>query len=247
MSFYSDTTLWGSKSNSFKHIIMDTCFKVFSAYLMDGIAFLFTPARFLLQKDVHSLGSSVAYMSPGHLSLWPHDPSEQPFPWHWPILLNSFFPVLIVKGFQISTFTCRVTIMFFCSCPCRKIPWINIYAQVQHDKEQEMIGSVSQSENAPKITLSDFTEPEELLDKELDSRVIGMCAVSSVLWTLGQPTHLACSSESTRTGYSDINVFENFPTTPGPCEIGRIFPLKSRSRARKRWDRLSITVGLFLL
>lgn len=39
-----------------------------------------------------------------------------------------------------------------------------------------MIGSVSQSENAPKITLSDFTEPEELLDKELDSRVIGTCA-----------------------------------------------------------------------
>ena len=39
-----------------------------------------------------------------------------------------------------------------------------------------MIGSVSQSENAPKITLSDFTEPEELLDKELDTRVIGMCA-----------------------------------------------------------------------
>uniref|UniRef100_A0A7N5KQA9 Sortilin related VPS10 domain containing receptor 3 n=1 Tax=Ailuropoda melanoleuca TaxID=9646 RepID=A0A7N5KQA9_AILME len=56
----------------------------------------------------------------------------------------------------------------------RKIPWINIYAQVQHDKEQEMIGSVSQSENAPKITLSDFTEPEELLDKELDTRVIGI-------------------------------------------------------------------------
>lgn len=39
-----------------------------------------------------------------------------------------------------------------------------------------MIGSVSQSENTPKITLSDFTEPEELLDKELDTRVIGMCA-----------------------------------------------------------------------
>uniref|UniRef100_F7ETM3 VPS10 domain-containing receptor SorCS3 n=2 Tax=Ornithorhynchus anatinus TaxID=9258 RepID=F7ETM3_ORNAN len=58
----------------------------------------------------------------------------------------------------------------------RKIPWINIYAQVQHDKEQEMIGSVSQSENAPKITLSDFTDPEELLDKELDTRVIGSIA-----------------------------------------------------------------------
>lgn len=56
---------------------------------------------------------------------------------------------------------------------CRKIPWINIYAQVQHDKEQEMIGSVSQSENAPKITLSEFTDPEELMDKELDTRVMG--------------------------------------------------------------------------
>ncbi|POI22309.1 hypothetical protein CIB84_013944, partial [Bambusicola thoracicus] len=54
-----------------------------------------------------------------------------------------------------------------------KIPWINIYAQVQHDKEQEMIGSVSQSENAPKITLSEFTDPEELMDKELDTRVMG--------------------------------------------------------------------------
>nr|XP_014347387.1 PREDICTED: VPS10 domain-containing receptor SorCS3 [Latimeria chalumnae] len=55
----------------------------------------------------------------------------------------------------------------------RKIPWINIYAEVQHEKEQEMIGSVSQSENTPKITLSDFTGPEELLDQELDTRVIG--------------------------------------------------------------------------
>lgn len=54
----------------------------------------------------------------------------------------------------------------------RKIPWINIYAQVQHDKEQEMIGSVSQNDNAPKISLSNFTE-EELADKELDTRVIG--------------------------------------------------------------------------
>ncbi|CAI9578104.1 unnamed protein product [Staurois parvus] len=50
----------------------------------------------------------------------------------------------------------------------RKIPWINIYAQVQHDKEQEMIGSVSQNDNAPKISLSNFTE-EELADKELDT------------------------------------------------------------------------------
>ncbi|XP_024064621.2 VPS10 domain-containing receptor SorCS3 [Terrapene carolina triunguis] len=55
----------------------------------------------------------------------------------------------------------------------RKIPWVNIYAQVQHDKEQEMIGSVSQSESAPKIALTEFTDPEELMEKELDTRVIG--------------------------------------------------------------------------
>nr|XP_020644639.1 VPS10 domain-containing receptor SorCS3 [Pogona vitticeps] len=61
----------------------------------------------------------------------------------------------------------------------RKIPWINIYAQVQHDKEQEMIGSVSQSENAPKITLGEFTDPEELMDKELDTRVLGSISTIS--------------------------------------------------------------------
>lgn len=54
-----------------------------------------------------------------------------------------------------------------------------------------MIGSVSQSENAPKITLSDFTEPEELLDKELDTRVIGMCA---------GPTQLLCPLPSKPSG-----------------------------------------------
>ncbi|KAI6066434.1 VPS10 domain-containing receptor SorCS3 [Aix galericulata] len=66
----------------------------------------------------------------------------------------------------------------------RKIPWINIYAQVQHDKEQEMIGSVSQSENAPKITLSEFTDPEELMDKELDTRVmVSSYTDSSMCWS----------------------------------------------------------------
>ncbi|XP_007441760.1 VPS10 domain-containing receptor SorCS3-like, partial [Python bivittatus] len=61
----------------------------------------------------------------------------------------------------------------------RKIPWINIYAQVQHDKEQEMIGSVSQNENTPKITLSEFTDPEELMDKELDTQAIGSISTIS--------------------------------------------------------------------
>lgn len=54
-----------------------------------------------------------------------------------------------------------------------------------------MIGSVSQSENAPKITLSDFTEPEELLDKELDTRVIGMCACATTVKVLCPPNSLS--------------------------------------------------------
>lgn len=53
----------------------------------------------------------------------------------------------------------------------RKIPWINIYAEVNQEKEQEMIGSVGQGDNTPKITLSEFATSKELMEKELDARV----------------------------------------------------------------------------
>ncbi|XP_041839727.1 LOW QUALITY PROTEIN: VPS10 domain-containing receptor SorCS3 [Melanotaenia boesemani] len=53
----------------------------------------------------------------------------------------------------------------------RKIPWINIYAEVNQEKEQEMIGSVGQGDSTPKITLSEFTTSKELMEKELDARV----------------------------------------------------------------------------
>ncbi|XP_061763847.1 VPS10 domain-containing receptor SorCS3 [Nerophis ophidion] len=53
----------------------------------------------------------------------------------------------------------------------RKIPWINIYAEVNQEKEQEMISSVGQGDNAAKITLSEFSSSKELMDKELDARV----------------------------------------------------------------------------
>ncbi|XP_041123458.1 VPS10 domain-containing receptor SorCS3-like [Polyodon spathula] len=53
----------------------------------------------------------------------------------------------------------------------RKIPWINIFAEVNHEKEQEMIGSVS--ETTPTIILSEFTSREQQLEKELETRVIG--------------------------------------------------------------------------
>ncbi|MFT7807145.1 VPS10 domain-containing receptor SorCS3-like [Arapaima gigas] len=65
----------------------------------------------------------------------------------------------------------------------RKIPWINIYAEVNQEKEQEMIGSVSQSESTPKITLSEFSTAKELKEKELDARIKG---------------GMGCVSESTR-------------------------------------------------
>ncbi|KAL2086732.1 hypothetical protein ACEWY4_017791 [Coilia grayii] len=53
----------------------------------------------------------------------------------------------------------------------RKIPWINIDAEVNHEKEQEMINTVGQSEAAPKITLSEFPTQKEMMEKELECRL----------------------------------------------------------------------------
>ncbi|KAL7845706.1 hypothetical protein AOLI_G00238980 [Acnodon oligacanthus] len=54
----------------------------------------------------------------------------------------------------------------------RKIPWLNIYAEVNHEKEQEMIGTVGQNDaTTPKITLSEFSSSKELMEKELEVRV----------------------------------------------------------------------------
>lgn len=53
----------------------------------------------------------------------------------------------------------------------RKIPWINIYTDGSQEKEQEMIGSVSQGDSTSKITLSEFSSSKELMEKELESRV----------------------------------------------------------------------------
>ncbi|XP_051561251.1 VPS10 domain-containing receptor SorCS3-like [Myxocyprinus asiaticus] len=52
----------------------------------------------------------------------------------------------------------------------RKIPWINIYAEVNHEKEQEMISTVGQNDATPKIALSEFSTQKELMDKELEAR-----------------------------------------------------------------------------
>ncbi|XP_051559211.1 VPS10 domain-containing receptor SorCS3 [Myxocyprinus asiaticus] len=61
----------------------------------------------------------------------------------------------------------------------RKIPWINIYAEVNHEKEQEMISTVGQNNTTPKITLSEFSTQKELMEKELEAHakrgVINTC------------------------------------------------------------------------
>ena len=46
-----------------------------------------------------------------------------------------------------------------------------MYAEVNQEKEQEMIGSVGQGDSTPKITLSEFSTSKELMEKELDARV----------------------------------------------------------------------------
>lgn len=50
----------------------------------------------------------------------------------------------------------------------RKIPWINIYAEVNQEKEQEMIGTVGQNDTTPKIKLSEFSSPKELMEQDLE-------------------------------------------------------------------------------
>ncbi|XP_016395297.1 VPS10 domain-containing receptor SorCS3-like [Sinocyclocheilus rhinocerous] len=50
-----------------------------------------------------------------------------------------------------------------------KIPWINIYAEVNHEKEQEMISTVGQNDATPKITLNEFSTQKELMEKELEA------------------------------------------------------------------------------
>lgn len=65
----------------------------------------------------------------------------------------------------------RVLCNFLLLSIFRKIPWINIYAEVNQEKEQEMIGSVGQGDSTPKITLSEFPTSKELMEKELDARV----------------------------------------------------------------------------
>ena len=80
------------------------------------------------------------------------------------------FPLKVVTTSFLTSFWGSLVKLFFLQIT-RKIPWINIYAEVNQEKEQEMIGSVGQGDSTPKITLSEFSTSKELMEKELDARV----------------------------------------------------------------------------
>ncbi|XP_048361260.1 VPS10 domain-containing receptor SorCS1 isoform X2 [Sphaerodactylus townsendi] len=62
----------------------------------------------------------------------------------------------------------------------RKIPGINVYAQMQNEKDQEMVSPGSQSESMPNVPQREMT-PEQLVEEKVDSRPIG--SISTVAET----------------------------------------------------------------
>ncbi|XP_025007564.2 VPS10 domain-containing receptor SorCS1 isoform X1 [Gallus gallus] len=54
----------------------------------------------------------------------------------------------------------------------RKIPGLNIYAQMQNEKDQEMVSPVSQRESIPNVPQSELMSPEQLVDEKLDVQPI---------------------------------------------------------------------------
>ncbi|MBZ3881506.1 VPS10 domain-containing receptor SorCS1, partial [Sciurus carolinensis] len=55
----------------------------------------------------------------------------------------------------------------------RKIPGINVYAQMQNEKEQEMISPVSHTENRPNIPQTELRRPGLLRDEKVESQLVG--------------------------------------------------------------------------
>ncbi|XP_068544579.1 VPS10 domain-containing receptor SorCS1 isoform X2 [Anas acuta] len=61
----------------------------------------------------------------------------------------------------------------------RKIPGLNIYAQMQNEKDQEMISPVSQRESIPNVPQSELMSPEQLVDEKLDVQPIGSISTAA--------------------------------------------------------------------
>ncbi|XP_026524410.1 VPS10 domain-containing receptor SorCS1 [Notechis scutatus] len=63
----------------------------------------------------------------------------------------------------------------------RKIPGINVYAQMQNEKDQEMVSPGSQSESIPNVPQRELMNPQQLVDEKLDTRLTG--SISTVAET----------------------------------------------------------------
>ncbi|KAM7171025.1 VPS10 domain-containing receptor SorCS1 [Macrochelys suwanniensis] len=61
----------------------------------------------------------------------------------------------------------------------RKIPGINVYAQMQNEKDQEMVSPVSQRESMPNVPQSELMSLEQLVDEKLDTRPIGSISIAA--------------------------------------------------------------------
>ncbi|XP_058045097.1 VPS10 domain-containing receptor SorCS1 [Ahaetulla prasina] len=63
----------------------------------------------------------------------------------------------------------------------RKIPGINVYAQMQNEKDQEMVSPGSQSESIPNVPQRELMNPQQLVDEKLDTSPTG--SISTVAET----------------------------------------------------------------
>ncbi|KAH0623762.1 hypothetical protein JD844_006872 [Phrynosoma platyrhinos] len=62
----------------------------------------------------------------------------------------------------------------------RKIPGINVYAQMQNEKDQEMVSPGSQTESMPNVPQRELMTPEQLVDEKFETRPIAgvICRVA---------------------------------------------------------------------
>ncbi|KAJ7403073.1 VPS10 domain-containing receptor SorCS1 [Pitangus sulphuratus] len=61
----------------------------------------------------------------------------------------------------------------------RKIPGLNIYAQMQNEKDQEMVSPVSQRESIPNVPQSELMSHEQLVDEKLEVHPIGSISTAA--------------------------------------------------------------------
>ncbi|XP_037353867.2 VPS10 domain-containing receptor SorCS1 isoform X4 [Talpa occidentalis] len=59
----------------------------------------------------------------------------------------------------------------------RKIPGINVYAQMQNEKEREMVSQVSHTESRPPAPQTGLRRPGQLIDEKVESRLIGSISI----------------------------------------------------------------------